>query len=367
MPDTLLEVQELSMTNTKKEMLDAFYEMKKKLAEKAETELKPEKKKEEIHKAEIIKAADTLSTEKIVTKINELKTDINKMMSQLAEKMEEETVNYLKLKESIEWKKKELKEIYDIEASSFALAALIETQKQKKQEFDAEMTDKRDHLESEIQEKKSDWEKEKKDHEAALKERDSEEKKARERLKEEFEYNFKREQQLSKNAFIDQKEKLEKELALAKNTFETKVTEMEKKLLEREERLKEREKCIDALQKQVDQFPDQLDSTVNKTIKDITERLTLEARKNEELLKKGYEGDLKVLNTKIESLEQIMVQQNKQIEEMSARLEKSYSKVQDIAVKAIEGSSAAQRFTNLEQQLLLDRDRKSAKIQESKD
>jgi hypothetical protein len=336
------ELPDISMTNTKKEMLAAFEELKKQLHEKAETELKPEKKKEEMRKAEVIKTADTLTTDGTVAKINALKVEIGKMLSQVSDKLEEEAVNYLKLKESIELKKKELKEIYDIEASAFALAALIEAQKQKKQEFE---------------------EKEKQEHEAAVKEKDAEEKKMRERQKEEFQYNFKREQQLNKNVFYDEKEKMEKELAAAKEAFEKKAAETEKNLNEREEKVIEREKFINDLQKQVDQFPAQLDSAVNKAVKEVTEKLTLEAKKNEELLKKGYEGETNVLKTRIESLEQTAVQQDKQITDLSQRLEKSYGKVQDIAVKAIEGSASAQRLSNLEQHLMLEK--KSAKPQES--
>lgn len=357
------ELPDISMTNTKKEMLAAFSELKKKLHEKAETELKPEKKKEERRKAEVIKTADTLTTDGTVEKINALKVEIGKMLSQLSDNLEEEASNYLKLKESIELKKKELKEIYDIEASAFALAALIEAQKQKKQEFDEEMTGRKETLETEIQQKRLEWEKEKQEFEAAVKERNNEEKKLRERQKEEFDYNFKRDQQLSKNTFNDEKEKMGKELAAAKEAFEKKVAETEKNLNEREEKVKEREKFVNDLQTQVDQFPTQLDSAVNKAVKEVTERLTLEAKKNEELLKKGYEGETNVLKTKIESLEQTVAQQDKQITDLSQRLEKSYSKVQDIAVKAIEGSASAQRLSNLEQHLMLEK--KSAKPQES--
>jgi hypothetical protein len=359
------EMPDISISSTKKEMLAAFEELKQKLHEKAETELKPEKKKEEMRKTEVIKTADTLTTDGTVEKINALKVEIGKMLSQAADKLEEEAANYLKLKESTELKKKELKEIYDIEAAAFALAALIEAQRQKKQEFDEEMADKKESLETEIRQKRVEWEKEKQEHEAVVRERNNEEKKLRERQKEEFDYDFKREQQLSKNTFNDEKEKMEKELTAAKEDFEKKVAETEKNLDEREEKVKEREKFINDLQKQVDQFPAQLDSAVNKAVKEVTEKLTLEAKKNEELLKKGYEGETNVLKTKIESLEQVVAHQDKQITDLSQRLEKSYGKVQDIAVKAIEGSASVQRFSNLEQHLMLERERKAKPSQES--
>ena len=346
------DIPKIKASSTKKEMLEAFEELKKKFQEKDETELKPEKKKEEKRTKEVIQAVDTLTAEGTTAKINELKIEIGKMLSQVSDKLEEESANYLKLKESIELKKKELKEIYDIEASAHALAALIEAQRQKRQEFETEMETKRNCLEEEIKQKRSEWEKEKNAHEEAVKERDAEEKKAWERQKEEFDYNFNRERQLKQNAFNDEKEKMAKELSEGKEAFEKKVVETEKSLNEREEKVKEREKFIDDLQKQVDEFPGRLDAAVNKAVADVTERLTEEARKNEALLMKEYEGDKNVLKTKIEALEGTVTEQAKQIADLSARLEKSYGKVQDIAVKAIEGSSASQKLSAIEQHLM---------------
>lgn len=355
-------IPKISPSSTKKEMLDAFNELKKQFEEKEEIELNPEKRKEEMRTKEVIQAADTLTAEETTVKINELKNQIGKILSQLSNNLEEEADNYLKLKESIELKKKELKEIYDIEAAAHALAALIEAQKLKKQQYEAEMETKRNTLETEIKETKQEWEKEKKAHDEAIMERDSEEKKTRERVKEEFEYNFKREQQLSQNAFKDQKEKMEKEMAAAREAFERKVAETEKNLDDREAKVKEREKFVNDLQAQVDEFPGRLDAVVNKAVKDVTERLTAEAKKNEELLKKGYEGEMNVLKARIESLEGIAADQAKQIAELSTGLEKSYGKIQDIAVKAIEGSTASHRLSAIEQHFL---ERKATPAQET--
>ena len=59
----------------------------------------------------------------------------------------------------------------------------------------------------------------------------------------------------------------------------------------------------------------------------------------EELLKKEYQGDQKVLTSRIESLQAALKEQPQQVARLNTQLEKSYSQVQDIAVKAIEGSA----------------------------
>ncbi len=55
-------------------------------------------------------------------------------------------------------------------------------------------------------------------------------------------------------------------------------------------------------------------------------------------LQKEFEGERNVLKGKIESLEQLVKDQAKRIEALSAQQEKAYEKVQDIANKAVSGA-----------------------------
>ncbi|MBW2674943.1 MAG: hypothetical protein JRD89_16270, partial [Deltaproteobacteria bacterium] len=52
-----------------------------------------------------------------------------------------------------------------------------------------------------------------------------------------------------------------------------------------------------------------------------------------------------------ESLEKTVKEQAEQISKLSGQLEKSYQKVEDIAVKAVEGSSNLQSLSNLQQMM----------------
>ncbi len=84
------EPKKLSMASTKQEMMDAYNAVLKQLREKEESELKPEKKAEEKKVAEVIKTAEAVSAEGIATHIAGLKTEIGKMLSQVADKLEVE-------------------------------------------------------------------------------------------------------------------------------------------------------------------------------------------------------------------------------------------------------------------------------------
>lgn len=96
-------------------------------------------------------------------------------------------------------------------------------------------------------------------------------------------------------------------------------------------------------------FPKELEAAVSKAIKETTDRLSLEAKNKEELMKKEFIGERNVLMTRIESLEKIVKEQNEQITQLSQQLEKAYQQVQEIVVKTIEGSSTLKSFTNLQQ------------------
>jgi uncharacterized coiled-coil protein SlyX len=88
----------------------------------------------------------------------------------------------------------------------------------------------------------------------------------------------------------------------------------------------------------VDAFPAEMENQVNKMVKVATDALKAEVKMNEELIIKGYEGEKNVSITKIESLEKVVTAQKRQIEILSKQIDGAYSKVQDIAVKAVSGT-----------------------------
>jgi len=330
-------------------MLEAFNEVKERLEEKADAELNPEKKKEEKRIQEVVAAADTLSSEKIVSDINTLKIEIAKMLSSISEKLDTEVDKYQKIIEATSIKNNEFKETYEIEKSAFTLVSLIEAHNHKKLAFELEMQDLKENLEEEMLETRLKWDKEKKDQTEQAKELQVEENKKRSREKEEYLYNFEREKQLEQNKFKDEMAKLESDLILQKEQFEKNITEKELQLKEREDIIQKHEKEYEQLKKDAQEFQGKLDSAVNKAIEKTTVRLKDEAKKQEMFLTKGYEGEKNVLTAKIESLEKTVSDHAKQIQNLSQQLEKAYGKVQDIAVKAVDGSANIKAFGNLRQ------------------
>ncbi len=344
MEEKKFQPKKLSLSNTKQEMLEAYHAVLKQLEAQKEAEMKPEKRLEEKRAKEVIQVAESLSTEGVSKEINNLKLEISKMLAQISDHLEQEINKFKAIQSAIALKEKELQELYEIEKSAVSLAALIESQNQKRAAFEAEMAEKREILNQEIEFLRKQREEEKKKYEEEIKERDLLEKKRREREKEEYEYSFKREQKLAKDKFEDEKAKLEREIQIKKEQMENEIKEREKAITAREEELNE-------LRKKVNNFPKELETAINKAVKETTEKLNSEAKSREELMRKEFQGEKNVLLTRIDSLEKLTKEQSEQIARLTQQLEKAYQQVQEIAVKTIEGSSALKSLTNLPQWL----------------
>ena len=84
------EPQPVSMANTKKEMLEAYGRLLKKLQAKREAEKKPEQKIEEKKVRQAVEVADSLSMEGVGKEIAGLKAEVGKVLVELSDNLESE-------------------------------------------------------------------------------------------------------------------------------------------------------------------------------------------------------------------------------------------------------------------------------------
>ncbi len=334
MPDEQLPepaIPQITASSTKQEMLAAYKEMAKRLKEKRETELKPQQRAEEKQKEEAVQVAESLSTEGIAREVGNLRSEISKVLIELSDRMEEEIGKYLHLKRAVEAREKELTELSGIEREALSLAALLEAQKERRERFDGEMAEKKQSLEAEIASTRAAWKEEQKAHDGEVQAREAAEKKKREREAEEYTYAFERQKRLAQEQFDYEKARMERETQLRRE-------ELERDLRAREQSLAAKEDELVQLRERTAAFPAELANAVDKAVKETTVRLTRESEAREALLRKEFEGEQKVLQSRIESLQQTAKEQQQQIVRLSNQIEKSYSQVQEIAVRAIEGS-----------------------------
>lgn len=351
MPEKTVPAKKLSDKNTKQEMLEAYQTLARQLEEKRAAELAPERRVEEKRTEEALKVAMAIDPEGIDRDIGALKAEIGKMLADVSDRLAAESGKFRGIQKAVASKERELQELYGIEKAAVSLAALIEAQNQKQSEFESQMAREREELEGEIEAQRAEWEQEKKTREAELKERDATEKKARDREREDFTYAFKRDQQAIKDKLNDEKTALEKEIKIKRETADKELAEREKAIAERERELAE-------LRTKAAAFPKELENAVNQAVKEISDKLKLEAKNREDLSRKEFEGERNVLAAKNEALEKSGKDLISANMKLAQQLEAAYQKVQDIAEKTVEGTSQSKSLADL-QKLLIEQSRKS--------
>ena len=131
----------------------------------------------------------------------------------------------------------------------------------------------------------------------------------------------------------------------------------DKELAEREKAIVEKEHELAELRAKAISFPKELEAAVNQAVKEVTDRLKLEAKNREDLLVKQFEGERNVLAAKNDSLEKTNKDLLTANAKLAQQLEAAYQKVQDIAEKTVEGTSQSKSLADL-QKLLIEQSRK---------
>ena len=334
----------------RQQMLEALAESEKAVTEHRDVAGTPEQKLAARAITEAVTAAEELSNRGVVQSIGELKSSIGRLLGELSDRLEEQVSRYTQVQRAILAKDQELKDIYEIQRSASTLTALIDAHAREREKMEQEVTAAKEQLEREVAQTRESWEQAKKQREVEIKERDALEQKRREREKEEYQYGFSRQQQQAKDQFTDQMAKAQKESDERRGKLET-------DLAQRQQAIKSQEQEVNELRQKVDAFPKELDSITAKTIKETTARLQQESTAREQLLKQEFEGQKNVQSTRIASLEQQVAEQAERLTKLLGQAEKAYAQVQEIAVRAIEGSASAKQLAHL-QQLLAEQGRK---------
>jgi len=338
---------EPSLKSTKQELLDAYTEMRQQLQERDRTQLKPEQKVQERKEAEVLTAVQAMTAAGVLQKIGQLKQEMARTLSDLGDKLAAEVDKCNQVQQAIEIKEKELAEVFEIAKAAGTLAALIEAHRAEKERFEREMAEEKERLMEEIESIRQQWKTEKAERDAQVKEQDAIEAKRRQRQQEEYKYAFEREQQLARDKFEDEKAKMLAQKAQIEKDMKALREQTERDLQEREKRIAEREKEFASLQTLVQEFPKRLDAAVATAVKETTERIQREAKYQQDLLHKDFEGQKNVLTARIQSLEKAVKEQADQLGKLSQQQEAAYQKIQDVAVKAIEGASKLGSFGSL--------------------
>jgi hypothetical protein len=183
-------------------------------------------------------------------------------------------------------------------------------------------------------EKQREWQKEQEDHTRSIKERHESTKKTEQREAAEYTYNLEHHRKLDAEQYNQQQQQLQQSL-------EELETRQKNAWAEREKRIADQEKEFAELQSMVDAYPKELESSVKKASEDGAKIARQQAKVKADLREKEAEGERRVYELKIQSLENTITKQQEQIKNLSTQLDATVKQAQALALKAIEGASSA--------------------------
>jgi hypothetical protein len=357
----------ISSQMTKKEIIEEYSGLleayKNKVKEAKESE-KWRSEAEKYKEATALEAVKEATVHGVIENVTNLKGLIGKTLGDLTDKLSSQAERLEELKSAVVLQEKRLKELYDIEEASDALAKLVEAYEERRTVAETEFASNITRLESDydgkfavlegkyselqvtlkkdIEEKRAEWEDEKRRFLRELEEEESLTKRKWDREQAEYIYERDRTRKLEEDKYKEKKASLEKELQEQKESAEKEFTERESSLRAQESELKD-------LREQVKKFPGILQKEVEKEKNEAITAVTREMEQKKQMAATEREWECKVYQQKIDFLQDTIASQEKKVSELKTEVDSAMKQVYQIAEKAIAGASQAKAFTSVKE------------------
>jgi len=276
----------------------------------------------------------------ILEELATLRAGFGGALNDLSSQLSAEVTTLVALRRQIQEKKTRLAELHDITATENALDELIQAYEKESRAFQDQLTQQRLAFEQKMAQKQEEWAQEQQAHTQAIKERDERLKTERQRNTQEYKYDLDMERKLD-----DERYELERRARYRE--LEAFVTATEQTWGEREDAIAEREQICQDLKTEVESLARTLEAAVKQADKEGTEVARQEAKIRDDLLAKEEEGNRRIAELKIQSLQATIDRQAEQIAGLSAQLDAIVKQSQSLAIKAIEGTFHETSFQSI--------------------
>ncbi len=307
--------EEITIKNTKAEILDALNAALEREKKIAITKSNPEKEEKEI------KVAKAIESSKVNVEKNIFSEELNKKFNDL--------------EIAIAAEEDKLKNLYGIEKELNELTLVINAGKDCVLEIENNKRIKSEELDNEIKELELKYKQKSEALQEEYEKMAKDLKTKRDRENEEYEYKIKREREIDSNKWND--EKSERENKLAKAEEET------RRLLEE---AKEKVEYIKELEEKVNGIPELLEKEYARGKKEITVELERDHKYETELLKKDYINQIDRQNDKIEALKEEIANVNNLNNMLQEKMDKAYAQLKELATKTVESAGGVKIIGN---------------------
>ncbi|MBI1954493.1 MAG: hypothetical protein HYS39_02670 [Proteobacteria bacterium] len=330
-------VPEVSSKSTKDQILAAYQEVVKKLHEQGTEKPQETKKKEEDVK--IVSVASSHTQETLIEDLGQLKLKAIKQIDNLSESLFQEFEKLKEIRSAVSIEQQHLKDLYHINETAHTLAALLQVQNQKKEDFELEMEEKKRDLQSDIAKQQEHWKEQKELLEKSYKDQKELLEKTRKRDEEEYNYNLEQKRRRETNDYSLKKESLEKESAQLREDLE-----------KRESMIKDKENSFQDLTQQVTEFPNRMEQAIRQAKKETEDLLLQKVEFEKQLIQKEYEMQIQLHQQRIVYLEQKIKEQEILNRELSTKADSAIQQIQTIACRALDTSSNRYKtYANVEE------------------
>ncbi|HLO86670.1 MAG TPA: hypothetical protein VK203_16955 [Nostocaceae cyanobacterium] len=252
--------------------------------------------------------------------------------NELSEQLTTKASKLAEIRQSVEKEIEQLAELHNLEISEDILDTLIQSYEDNEKAYQEEYNQRYEVLSQEIQELRNAWTKEQEENQRTIKDRNDELNKTRQRDTAEYKYNLELQRKLNNDEYEQQQKALNKELEELQQTTE-------KEWAEKEKAIADKEKEFEELKAKVEAFPKEKETAIKKATEEGKGIATYQAKVKSDLYAKEVEGQRRFYEQRIQSLEQTITSQQSRIENLSKQLDSALKQVQDLAVKAIEGTA----------------------------
>ncbi|MBD2493554.1 hypothetical protein [Nostoc sp. FACHB-280] len=335
--------KKLTDKNTKAEILQAYEELSKETsglktqlnqALKANQNTNVEKPKVEQNTIITMTQPATIQQKMNYTieSLAKIQLGFGSAANELSEQLTTQASKLGEIRQSVETETTALKQLHNLEVGEDTLDTLITAYEDNSKAYQEEYNQRYEILSQEILEQRIAWQKEQDEYKQSIKERNDNLNKTRQRDTAEYKYDL----ELQRKLESDEYEQAQKTLYKQLEEFQQ---ETEKQWAEKEKQISEREKQFEEAKAKVEAFPKEKEAAIKKATEEGKGIAHYQAKVKADLYAKEVEGQKRFYEQRLQSLEQTITNQETRIQNLSKQLDSALKQVQDLAVKAIEGTA----------------------------
>jgi hypothetical protein len=275
--------------------------------------------------------------EAIISGLNRLQLGFGSAVSDLSEKLTQEAFKLQEVRQSVTEEVEQLEALHDLQADDCNVETLIQQYEDSSKTFNEELRQQQETLNQELTQARKAWAKEQEEQQRLVKERNENARKTQGREGEEYRYSLELERKLADDEYDQEQTRLYAELEELRQTREKQWAEQEKTISERETQFAELKAKFEAI-------PKDLEAAIKRAKEEGRGIASHQAKIKSDLLAKDIEGQKRTYDLRIESFSATIQTQETRIQTLSNQLDSALKQVQDLAVKAIEGSANVSSF-----------------------